>query len=183
MPIRRPGIAGSAVVAMAGGQGLRSSRPGLKKPRTTKVGVPGDKGRLGGSHRGEEGGRGSSAAAVCAKEKTADPGDLRLRRLRASSVLGEREDESGEQQGARGKARLLFVAARARGGALPRCCSWAAVAARPGDSGSEPRGEEGGADKRGPGVSGRGGVWAVVAARPFGWAGPRCWAERGREAS
>ena len=45
-----------------------------------------------------------------------DPGDLRLRRLRASSVLGEREEESGEQQGARGKARLLFEAAGARGG-------------------------------------------------------------------
>ena len=96
MPIRRPGTAGSAVAAMAGGQGSRSSRLGLEKPRKEKVGVPGDRGRPGGSHRGEEGGRGSSAAVVRAKEKTADPGDLRLRRLRASSVLGEREDESGE---------------------------------------------------------------------------------------
>ena len=33
MSIRRPGTAGSAVAAMAGGDGLRSSRPGLKKPR------------------------------------------------------------------------------------------------------------------------------------------------------
>ena len=66
-----------------------------------------------------------------------DPGDLRLRRLRASPVLGEHEDESGEQQGARGKARLLFVAAGARGGALPRCQSWAAVAAAAGADGSE----------------------------------------------
>ena len=115
MPIQWPGIAGSAVAAMAGGQGSRSSRPGLKKPRKKKVGVPGDRGRLGGSHRGEEGGRGSSAAAVRAKEKTADPGDLRLRRLRASSVLGEREDESGEQQQrVRGRPRLPFVEARAR---------------------------------------------------------------------
>ena len=90
MPIRRPEDAGSTVAAMAGGQGLRSSRPGLKKPRQEKVEVLGDRGRPGGSHRGEEGGRGSSAAAVRAKEKTADSGDLRLWRLRASSVLGER---------------------------------------------------------------------------------------------
>jgi len=81
MPIRRPGTTVSEVAAMAGDHGLRSSRPGLKKPRQEKVEVPGDRGRSGGSHRGEEGGRGSSAAAVRAKEKTADPGDLRLRLL------------------------------------------------------------------------------------------------------
>jgi len=94
----------------------------------------------------------------------------------ASSVLGEREDESREQQGAWGMAWLLFVAAGARGGALPRRPSWATVAAALGAGGSEPRGDEDGTDMWGPGVSGWGGAWAAVAARPFGWARPRCWA-------
>ena len=65
---------------------------------------------------------------------------------------------------------------RSGGGDAPTMLSWAAVAARPGTSGSEPRGDEDGADKRGPGINGWGGAWAMVAARPFGWAGPRCWA-------
>jgi len=49
---------------------------------------------------------------------------------------------------------------------------------------AELSGEEDGADRWGPGVSGweEGGA-ATVAARPFGWAGPRCWAEQGGEAS
>ena len=68
-----------------------------------------------------------------------------------SSVLGERKDESGEQQGARGKAWLLYVAAGARGGVLPRYQLWAAVAARPGAGGSEPREKEGWRRQAGPG--------------------------------
>ena len=102
MPIRRPEDGGSAVATMAGGQSLRSSWPGLKKPRKKKVGVPGDRGRLGGSHRGEEGGRGSSAVAVRAKEKTVDPGDLRLQQswplLRSANAKKRR----GGNRGARG---------------------------------------------------------------------------------
>ena len=62
------------------------------------------------------------------------------------------------------------------GGTLPRRPSWATVAAALGAGGSEPRGDEDSADKRGPGVSGWGGAWAAVATRPFGWARPRCWA-------
>jgi len=55
-------------------------------------------------------------------------------------------------------------------GALPRRQSWAAVVARPDAGGSEARGDEDGADKRGPGVSGRarGGVGGCLARR---WAG------------
>ena len=49
--------------------------------------------------------------------------------------------------------------------------SWAAVAARPNAGGSEARGDEDGADKRGPGVSGRGGAWATVAGTVMGWRG------------
>jgi len=105
MPIRRPGIAGSAVAAMAGDHGLRSSRPGLKKPRKKKITVPGEIGEQGEAHQGRNGDGGgseSTARAEVPSSAMADPGDLRLRRLRASSVLGEHEDESGEQPGARG---------------------------------------------------------------------------------
>ena len=171
-------MAASAMAAMAGDHGSRSSWPGLEKPRKEKVGLPGDRGKPGGSHRGEGGGRGSSAAAVRAKEKTADSGDLRLWQLRASSVLGEREEESGEQQGARGKARLLFVAARARGGALPRYQSWAAVAARPGAGGSELRGEEGWRRQAGPGRQRQG-----TGERGRRLPGAACWAKRPRRAA
>jgi len=36
MPLRRPGTAASAVAAMAGDHGSRSSRPRLKKPKKTR---------------------------------------------------------------------------------------------------------------------------------------------------
>ena len=43
----------------------------------------------------------------------------RLRRLRPSSVLGKRENESRGQPGAHGGVGLLFEAAEARGGGAP----------------------------------------------------------------
>ena len=107
----------------------------------------------------------------------ADPGDLRLRLLWPLLRSANAKKSRGGSRGAWGKARLLFVAAGARGGALPRYQSWAAVAARPGAGGSELRGDEDGADRRGRAVSvceeGSGGgcgqaVWLGRAAR--GWA-------------
>ena len=106
MPIRRPEDAGSVVAAMAGGQGLRSSRPGHKKPRTTKVGVPGDRGRPGGSHRGEEGGRGSSAAVVRAKVRTAAGGDPPCGGCGLPRRESKRKTARG-QQGARGGSAAI----------------------------------------------------------------------------
>ena len=110
MPIRRPGTAGSAVAAMAGGQGLRSSRPGhleakknenngTGRDRGTRRSSPREKwrrGRLGdgcsrgGSELGDGGSRRPSAAAVV-----------------ASATLGECKEEAGRQQGcARGSAAI-----------------------------------------------------------------------------
>ena len=68
---------------------------------------------------------------------------------------------------------MLFVAAGARGGALPRYQSWAAVAARPGAGGSELRGDEDGADRRGRAVSdcGEGSGGGCGQAVRLGWAG------------
>ena len=78
MPIRRPGIAGSAVAAMAGDHGLRSSRPGLKKPRKKKITVPGEIGEQGEAHQGRNGDGGgseSTARAEVPSSAMADPGD------------------------------------------------------------------------------------------------------------
>ena len=54
MPIRRPGTAGSAVAAMASGQGSRSSRPGLEKPRNEKRKAWEGRGEYGDAHHGEK---------------------------------------------------------------------------------------------------------------------------------
>ena len=63
MPIRRPGTAGSAVAAMAGGQGLRSSRPGHLEAKKNEINRKGEIWVLGEAHSGELGvGDGSGKA-------------------------------------------------------------------------------------------------------------------------
>ena len=133
-----------------------------------KQAVPGDKGRPGDSHHGEEGGRGSSAAAVRAKVWSADLGA-------AAAVVpehGERERERGTAGAREGEARLLFNRAEERGKrshdarrgrrllqrrarAVPSCAGKRTALT-------------GGAERLAS--AGKGAV--AVAARPLGWAGP-----------
>ena len=78
MPLRRPETGASAVAAMAGDHGLRSSRLGLKKPRKKKITVPGEIGEQGEAHQGRNGDGGgseSTARAEVPSSAMADPGD------------------------------------------------------------------------------------------------------------
>ena len=98
MPFRRLGTAASAVATMAGDHGSRSSRPRLEKPRKKKIEVLGDRGMLGGSHRGEEGGRRSTAATVRAKAGGGFPATFGAAVV-ASSRAGEWKNGAWRQQG------------------------------------------------------------------------------------
>ena len=98
MPLRWSGKVGSTVAAMAGDHGSRSSRPRLEKPRKKKIEVLGDRGMLGGSHRGEEGGRRSTAATVRAKAGCGFPATFGAAVV-ASSRAGERKNGAWRQQG------------------------------------------------------------------------------------
>ena len=99
------------------------------------------------------------------------------RRLRPSTVLGKRKNESGGSREGRRWLRVDLKRPGARGGTLPRRgVGRLRHAARPG--GSEERGGEDGADKRARAVSGwargRGRLpgaacWAGVAAGPSSW--------------
>ena len=97
MPLRWPGTAASAVATMAGDHGSRSSRPRLEKPRKKKIEVPGDRGMPGGSHRGEEGGRRSTAVTVRAKAGDGFPATFGAAVV-ASSRAGEQNNGAWRQQ-------------------------------------------------------------------------------------
>ena len=149
-------------------QGAHSHmRNKVKWPRNTLKTAREDRGDRGGSHRGEKQGRrwlGEGGSRRFRSRRTA--GLLRAtvappKRERGRNWSGERERHAG------GSASLKKRPGHWEG-ALPRCRSWAAVAARPG--GSEACGGEDGADKRARAVSG----WARVQARGNGWRS--CWA-------
>ena len=117
-----------------------------------KQAVPGDRGRPGDSHRGEEGGRGSSAAAVRAKVWSADLGA-------AAAVVpehGGRGRERGTAGAHEGEARLLFNRAEERGGRSHDARRGRQLLQRRARTVAEPRGEGDGADKWGRAVSGCG---------------------------
>ena len=78
MPLRRPGTADSAVAAMAGDHGSRSSWPGLEKSRNEKRKAWEERGEYGDAHHGENRSGGGSVTVVrmeVSSSAMADPGD------------------------------------------------------------------------------------------------------------
>jgi len=150
-------------------------------PRNSPITARGERGEEGVLTAGKIGGGDGSGTAGRAEVRSAAGG---------ASPCGGCGQERGENWsgGSRGRARggsAPICSGRGARGALPRCTERGRrLLRRRARAVAELRGEGDGADRWGPGVSGweEGGA-AMVASRPFGWAGPRCWAERGGEAS